>query len=242
MTPRTRKYFSNAFFSILILTGAAAQESVRITYTIEQKVDFDSVNSVEVADIFMLVNEVISGFEFELLINDKGESVFRKTEPMIEDYSEIELYRLALGFSAGDEVWYTEKGKSEKLIYKNDLENGPLLLALNEDISWAISKETKHIDKYKAIKATTTRKMGSFIEQIEVWFTPELSYSFGPLGYNSLPGLILELKRDKVFYKFKELEKTPVSIEPPKASQQMMFDEYYLLLETRMAEIKKRGY
>jgi GLPGLI family protein len=242
MTPRTIKYFSNAFFSILILTGAAAQEPVRITYTIEQKVDFDSVNSVEVADIFMLVNEVISGFEFELLINDKGESVFRKTEPMIEDYSEIELYRLALGFSAGDEVWYTEKGKSEKLIYKNDLENGPLLLDLKEDLTWGISEETKIIGEYKAIKASTSRKMGSFVEQIEVWFTPELSYAFGPIGYNGLPGLILELKRDKVFYKLKEIEKVSTTVEPPKASKQMTFDEYFLMLENRMAEIKKRGY
>ena len=101
MTLGTKNNFLTAFFSILFLTGVVAQESVRIQYIVEQNVDFDSINSFEVADIFMLVSEVISGFEFELLINDKDESVFRKTEPMIEDYSEIELYRLALGFREG---------------------------------------------------------------------------------------------------------------------------------------------
>ncbi|SDQ71259.1 GLPGLI family protein [Flagellimonas zhangzhouensis] len=242
MKTATKKHFIILCFCIFFMASVAAQESVKITYTVEQRVNFDSIKSAEVGGAFMLVNEVISGFEFELLINENGKSIFRKTEPMIEDYSQIELYRLALGFSAGDEIWYTEKENPEKSIYKNDFENGPLLLALKENVTWVISDETKRIGEYKAKKASTTRKIGSFVEQIEVWFTSELSYSIGPLGYNGLPGLILELKRDKVFYKFKKLEKIPISIEPPKASKQMSFDEYYLMLESRVAEIKKRGY
>ncbi len=234
------KYFIIGFLFMLFTGDVLAQESVKITYTVQQKVNFDSINSIEVEDIFMRVNEVMSGFEFELLITNKDESVFRKTEPMIEDYSEIHLYRLALGFSAGDEVWYTKKGSSEKLIYKNDLD-GPLVLTLNEDVTWEISEETKLIGKYKAIKATTTRKMGSFVEKIEAWYTPEIPFSFGLIGYNGLPGLILEMKRDKVVFKFKELEKTSVIIEPPKESKHMTFDGYYQMLESRMAEIKSRG-
>nr|WP_297782846.1 GLPGLI family protein [uncultured Allomuricauda sp.] len=238
----TKKYFTIGFLFMLITGGALAQEPIRITYTIEQKVNFDSINQIEVENIFMLVNEVISSFEFELLINDRGESVFRKTEPMIEDYSEIELYRLALGFSAGDEVWFIKKGNPEKLIYKNDMDNGPFLLTLDEDVKWEISKEKKLIGNYNAIKATTTRQMGSFVEKIEAWFTPALPYSSGPIGYNGLPGVILELKRDKVFYKFKELEKKSVTITPPKESNLKSFDEYYQMLESRMAEIKSRDY
>ena len=241
MTLATKKHFTIGFLFILITGLVLGQEPIRITYTIEQKVDFDSINNIEVEHIYMLVNEIVSGFEFELLINNKGESVFRKTEPMIEDYSEIDLYRLALGFSAGDEIWYTIKGDSKKLIYKNDLE-GPLVLDLNEDIHWEISEETKRIGDYKAIKATTTRKMGSFVEKIEAWFTPKLPFSFGPIGYNGLPGLILELKRDKLFYKFKGLEKISITIDPPKETKHMGFDNYYEMLETRMAAIKSRGY
>lgn len=241
MTLTIKKYFTTGFFYVLMIGAVLAQEPVRIMYTVEQKVDFDSINNVEVGNVFMLVNEVISGFEFELLINDKGESVFRKTEPMIEDYSEIELYRLALGFSAGDEVWHTKKGNPEKLIYKNDLE-GPLVLTLNEDVKWEVYEETKLIGKYKAIKATATRKMGNFVDTIEAWFTPELPYSFGPIGYNGLSGLILEMKRGKVVYKFKELERKSATFEPPKASKHMAFESYYLMLESRMEKIKSRGY
>ncbi len=118
MTLATKKHFTIGFLFILITGLVLGQEPIRITYTIEQKVDFDSINNIEVEHIYMLVNEIVSGFEFELLINNKGGSDFRITEPMIEDYSEFDLYRLALGFSAGDEIWYTIKGDSKKLIYK----------------------------------------------------------------------------------------------------------------------------
>ena len=159
---------------------------------------------------------------------------------MIEDYSQIHLYRLALGFSGGDEIWYTEKDNQEKLIYKNNFDN-PVLLTLTEEVKWEITNESKQIGKHDAVKATTTRNRGNAIEKIEAWFAPKLNYSYGPLGYNGLPGLILEMKNERIVYKFKKIEDTPVLIEPPMDSNPMTLESYYQMMESRVAEIKKGG-
>ncbi|NHN26357.1 GLPGLI family protein [Flavobacterium jejuense] len=37
-------------------------------------------------------------------------------------------------------------------------------------------------------------------KNIIAWFYPEFPYAFGPLDYNSLPGLILELQDNKLIY------------------------------------------
>lgn len=227
------------FLFILSCKLGFTQDSARIIYEVRLHFNLENDYNALAEEMLLLTNEVVQGFEFELLINN-GKSIFRKTEPMIEDYSQIHLHRLALGYSGGDEIWYTEKDNLEKLIYKNHLES-PVLLTLIEEVTWEISNESKRIGKHDAIKATTTRKRGNAVEKIEAWFAPKLQYSYGPLGYNGLPGLILEMKNDRIVYKFKKLVDTPVIIEPPRAPSQMTLESYYQMLESRMAEIKSGG-
>lgn len=106
---------------------------------------------------------------------------------------------------------------------------------MDEEVVWHIGTETKTIGKYTAIRATTSRKKARHTEEIEVWFTPELPYSFGPLGYNGLPGLILEMKRFEVTYKFKKIEQIDDAIDSPKETHRnMSFKEYYRILDEQM--------
>ncbi len=54
-----------------------------------------------------------------------------------------------------------------------------------------ITKENKTITGFACYKAELPEN-----KQIkEVWFTPQIPASFGPLGFGGLPGLILEVKR-----------------------------------------------
>lgn len=224
------------FFSSIIGSVYCQEKSLRVVYQVAPIVDLENKISKEAEETIILAGEMLSTFEFELLIHG-NECVFQKTQEVIESYSDDLLYKLALGFSAGDEVWYTKKGDLEKLIYKRDVE-GEKSLTLNEDVEWEIGEETKYVGEYKVTKASATRKMGSYEEKIVAWFTRELPYSFGPIGYNGLPGLILEMNRDNVVFTFKELQEKVVEIVFPKELEQMPFQKYYEVLDARMEEMK----
>lgn len=65
-------------------------------------------------------------------------------------------------------------------------------------IKWVLTQETKYINSFKCYKAITsvTNKnfSGEHIFEIIAWYTLEIPVQFGPKQFNSLPGLILELK------------------------------------------------
>ena len=110
---------------------------------------------------------------------------------------------------------YTYYNKNTKNIYYKIESN----LFINEIINhdWIITNVTKKIDNYECIKAILNEEITNIngkkiIRKITAWFAPFLPYSFGPLGYNSLPGLILELEYSNIKYVAKKIEFTEKSI------------------------------
>ena len=68
------------------------------------------------------------------------------------------------------------------------------------NVKWETTAETKKIDNYTCYKAIYKEKIinrlgEEKIREIVAWFTPDLPYSYGPLEFNGLPGLILELEK-----------------------------------------------
>jgi len=69
----------------------------------------------------------------------------------------------------------------------------------NSKLDWIISSDSKKIDNYLCYKATCRESYFSrntndiAYYTIEAWFAPMLPYGFGPIQFNGLPGLILEL-------------------------------------------------
>lgn len=217
-----------------------AQETTRIIYQAIPAFNPEAQSSLMGQEMGIQAENIISGFEFELLIQN-GKSIFRKVGRIFESDPDDLMYRVALGFSGGDEIWYTEENDPEKILHRLDLE-GEVTLNLNEEVDWTIGAETKIIAGYKAIKAKAFRKKASHTEEVEVWYTPELPYTFGPLGYNDLPGLILEMKRFKVTYKFKRIESTNIKLDPPKETERKMsFEDYYRALGNNMQNTIKNG-
>lgn len=65
---------------------------------------------------------------------------------------------------------------------------------------WTMLSETKLIDGYTCIKATSTQKIDGETQNLTAWFCPKLPYPFGPFGVFGLPGLILELQTNKQLF------------------------------------------
>lgn len=104
--------------------------------------------------------------------------------------------------------------KTDSIFEQRKIDKNILLKAKwKNNYKWEITNETKIINGYKVIKATT--------ESIEVdktnpyyygkaiaWFTPDIPISSGPARYYGLPGLILELNYEKfnTMYLFNKIE------------------------------------
>lgn len=79
-----------------------------------------------------------------------------------------------------------------------------------KNFEWQITSESKTIDNflcYKAIgfETITNKKVGRVKKATIVWFCPEIPYSYGPLHFGGLPGLILELQTAQAVYGLKSL-------------------------------------
>lgn len=97
---------------------------------------------------------------------------------------------------------------------------------------WSIKNESKQIIGFKAIKATATVKryksQGAINEvEVEAWFVPELPFSFGPIGYGGLPGLIVDLKFLGSHYSIIDIDLSSRSekIEKPKKGERIKENE-----------------
>ena len=88
---------------------------------------------------------------------------------------------------------------------------GELFLITKPKLKWKILKENKKIGIYNCIKATTEITVNSRGKKriITAWFTPQIPLPFGPLGYDGLPGLILELEVYKKIYYAKKITLNP---------------------------------
>jgi GLPGLI family protein len=134
------------------------------------------------------------------------------------------------------------------LYHQKEFESEIYLIQHSEVIDWKLSQEKKKIGIYTCYKAT---KKDFFIgssgnqipRNITAWYSPEIPYSFGPLKYNGLPGLILELSNDKVTFFAKKIYlniKEKTSIEKPKKGIEISKKKYDSIRRGLAADFSKR--
>lgn len=158
-------------------------------------------------------NEVLNGVKAKQIVKDHFNGI---NEYMAEVIFKLEFFNQTSFFSVSNkmdsDINLNAGVFADKLIsngsYFSDLENDIQYRKVNgEDfliesqpskIKWVLSQEKKFIKNYKCYKATTsvtnTNSTGEYTFEIVAWYTPEISVPFGPKQFNSLPGLILELK------------------------------------------------
>jgi GLPGLI family protein len=110
---------------------------------------------------------------------------------------------------------------------------------------WVLSDESKMIDGHLSYKATAWdidyggRNQNKY--EITAWFSPKIPFNFGPVYYNNLPGLILEISyldikllATKIDYELDEKK-----IIKPHGEKSIAIEDYYIKMNQTINEIKK---
>lgn len=181
-------------YSIQISSQTSSMTSGIVTYKFRHNGYMDKM-SEKSKNLFKGMYENTEDIELKLIYN-QNESLFKVEEAMSNDIGAGNYYIAKTMAASGKH--YTNLNE-KKVIRKT--ENGGEEFLVSTKISqnqWSITKESKMIHNYKCFKATrsktVTNSRGDHEFEIIAWFAPEIPARFGPKEFNSLPGLILELK------------------------------------------------
>lgn len=202
----------------------------KVIYKLEYNRDIENRMSSSINKLLKKSESIRKNkLRFELLFN-KEKACYKHVDVLIPEGEEV-YYVLA---SRGNfsQVYYRDKKNKSKYTKSNE-ENFNVVYPYNE-YQWKITKETKTILGYTCYKAVATvHEFNSYGEVKEytpkAWFTYDLPYSYGPKGYDGLPGLVLEqTSNDKIFIKAIKIERGIKEPFPklPKDAKQISSIEY----------------
>ncbi len=121
-----------------------------------------------------------------------GESLY-----YVEDIMQVDgkkTFNMNRTSAGGDNKYYKNTKTQEYYMQSSTL--GELLLIEIEPKKWKITQESKKIGKYVCYKAIDIASKNKKMKP-QVWFTPQIPVSFGPLKFNGLPGLVLLVEMSK---------------------------------------------
>lgn len=187
-----RQTFFFLIFTLIINLIFAQNQQVNIEYSLKLNRETSSKKS-----------KFIRAFENQKfqLIASESESLFFGIKKLNSNVTRAE--KLASIFSGNKDVFYSN---TKYIIVEKEISGNKLLIKKEKNfLQWNLSKEKKTIGKYMCYKATgkileTNYKNEQKESQVVAWYCPQINYSFGPMGYNGLSGVILELQISKTIY------------------------------------------
>ncbi|WP_425629589.1 GLPGLI family protein [Cellulophaga lytica] len=181
-------FFSLSIISAQIQKGMATYKSKHPEIDVVDPTKKPSHTRDQIKQSIKTADELI---DFNLVFNNK-KSLFYKQDKIYTNLDRITRTMINASYSG---TYYSDIEKNEKLRVVTF--SGETFIAnINKNLLWKITDTTKVILGYTCYNATLLKKNTRTKEYntIEAWFSKEIPYYFGPLEFNGLPGLILELK------------------------------------------------
>ena len=192
-----------------------------------------------------------------ILTFNKEESVFKEEEEL--EAPQPSGMQIVIAGMGGSDILY-KNTKEERFANQNEMYGKVFLIEdklVKQD--WKLGSETKNIGNYTCYKATLVRERPVDVEgmptdeQIEnpemeeytttAWYTPQIPVSNGPRSYHGLPGLILEVNdgsETMICSKIVMNPKDKVSISEPTKGKKVNQEEYNVIMEKKMKEMRER--
>lgn len=152
------------------------------------------------ADLSENYQSTLLDFNFNLYA-DKNNSYFElDSKNITSETNNLEVAKLKVEYMGA----VYQQSKSIYIDYSESI-YGDFIVKKEKDSIWELTNDSKKINNFLCFKAikkiqyTNGFKLpdGSlkiFEKNIIAWYSPELPFSHGPLGYGGLPGMILELQ------------------------------------------------
>lgn len=124
----------------------------------------------------------------------KSKSLFKAVEKLESGETPTQALTALLGGG----IRYCNLNTKEKVKQLETLGEKFNIMVPFDEYQWVITTETKKINGYTCYKATSHKEEFSKFRNKTitadpfVWFTPEIPAPFGPIGFDGLPGLVLE--------------------------------------------------
>ena len=178
----------------------------KVTYKVVVTENKEISNKNPIAkDFYIDAIENSKKIEFNLVF-DSINSFFNKVEKLdIDDKKDLFSIKLTQYNGA-----INQKNK-KKYIIEKEYFNGINYVENPIKTNWVFLNETKTIGDYECYKAKLMYKDGIYNainkeREVTAWYCPQIPFSYGPLGFGGLPGVILELHYAEVVYGASKLE------------------------------------
>jgi GLPGLI family protein len=150
----------------------------------------------------LLANAIAAKMTFGLVINKEG-AKFSSEEVLKKNDSHID----PLSFTGYTGTIYS---LNNTLFVQSLMPSNNTFVKYPVNKNWKLLIETKVIDGFTCYKATNVEtvinKKGTFSFPVTAWYCPKIPYSYGPMGYGNLPGLILEIQIRNVIFGAKKID------------------------------------
>ncbi len=195
------------FFSVFYgLVQAQEDIYMEVIYGKEVRLKTDTSKTVK----------LIPGLEYKLQATPT-ESVFQYIKKLTDEGEDMFRFSHARSSFLGDGIHYMNLEKAYAIFLRKksliDIEGKYIRIKSPiPNLEWKITRESKKILGYTCYKAigaktrTTLEPIKGSDGKLKIvnkttyyiaWFTPQIPFGFGPVGFGGLPGLILELKQGK---------------------------------------------
>jgi GLPGLI family protein len=234
------KFIITAILCSCINIAAVSQQHGKAYYAVQTTSSFnksaDSIDKLYPQNPLKNVDKSVSELSFVLSFNNNL-AVFKEDNSLIAgNESSFSKNMAKIVISYFGSTFYDFKNNN--VILEKD--SGGSIFLINRPLDyyqWTLTKETLIINNLKCYKATTIETLrtssGIVKEPVTAWYTTDINVPIGPAGYSGLPGLIIQIERDKYVYTLKKIEFTDqnINITLPTKGKKMTQKEYDLFME-----------
>lgn len=216
---------------LLIVQVHSQSKQGKVIYEKQILIDFSKDKVPLGIDELLNTDKGKTGIEYELKFTGEKAS-FEIVKSIDSDFDKGASFSKILG--GGEGYHYYDKKRNLKLKQTQANNDYFLLTDFLTEVKWKITKDTMTIGNMICYKATSTKyslRKIKYERPIVAWFTLDIPVSYGPIGYNGLPGLILDLTiQNQVRFYAKKIEyNKSVTIKEPTKGKKMTEEEYEIM-------------